>query len=183
MRVTCERAVDRLDLRRGVIDGSTITSGAITALSIDVSSASYPPDNAFIANQILTNPYICVSNADGTPLAYNIPVSAYDTGTGDFTISGGTFTLLNSTDTAPTGAYITFGKYTTTHTPLDRLCERYLVAYCDWKILGRDTASASKAKFFEDDLALIKKELTESYAETDHDEDEIQISNPDLMLW
>lgn len=176
LRVTAERQIDRLDIRRGIIDAVTGTT-SVTALSLDVSSTDYPPSSTDIAAMILTNPYICISDKDGIPVAYNIPVSAYNTVTGDLTI-----TATDTISTPAAGQFITFGKYTRTHTELDTICERYITAYMNWKIFGRDTASSAKAKIFENELSLIKEELTASYSETDHDEDEIQIVHPDLVL-
>lgn len=180
LRVTCERQADKLELRRGVITASTVTLGVITALTVNT-TGSYPPDAALISQMLLTNPYLTVCTHTGEPTAYAIPVTAYNPGTGAWTISGGSFTLQDSTDSVDVGSYITFGKYSTTHTPLDSVCERYMIAYCNWKILGRDTASAKKAAYYEEELKLIKAELTESYSETDHDEDDIQMVNPDLL--
>jgi hypothetical protein len=184
LRVTYERAIDRLEPRRGVVSASTISgSFAITSLTINTADVNYPPVTADINAMILTNPYICVSDLNGTVLAYNIPVSGYNPGSGVFTITGGTYTITQpTTPTAPAGSYITFGKYSTTHPAVDSASERYLAAYCNWKILGRDAASEGKAKIWEADLVTIKGEIMKSYSETDHDEDEVQISNPDLML-
>lgn len=180
LRVTCERQADRLELRRGIVTASTVTLGVLTALTVNIAGA-YPPDSALVSQMLLTNPYLTVCTHAGEPTAYAIPVTAYAAGTGIWTISGGSFTLQDSTDTVDVGDYICFGKYSTTHTPLDPICERYMTAYCNWKICGRDTAGIKKAEYFETELKLIKAELMDSYSETDHDEDEIQIVNPDLL--
>ena len=39
--------------------------------------------------------------------------------------------------------YLVGGKDTTTHSDLPRNCERYLIAYCAWKIFKRDSSMDS----------------------------------------
>ena len=62
----------------------------------------------------------------------------------------------------PEGAYIIGGKDVTTHGELPRSVERYLIAYCSWKILKRDSSVASSEAQLE--LAAIAQEIINSYA-------------------
>lgn len=178
LRATYERQLDKLDIRRGTITASTINgSNQITALSINTAS----DDATALAAALISNPYICISDADGNVTAYNIPFSNYNSGTGAFTISGGAFTLQTG-EAAAVGSFITIGKYSTTHSKLKDECERYLQAYAAVKIFGRDAATKEKRDVFETELALIESEIKQSYEQASHDEEEIYISDPELML-
>ena len=59
-------------------------------------------------------------------------------------------------------AYIIGGKDVTTHGELPRSVERYLIAYCSWKILKRDSSVDSSEAQLE--LAAIAQEIINSYA-------------------
>lgn len=173
LRVTYERQLDRLETRRGTITSRTIGSGAITALALDTATDD--------ATALATAQYLCVNDKYGNVTMYNIPISAYDSGTGAVTIQGGTFTY-GTGETAAVGDYVTVGRYTTTHSKLKDPCERYIQAYCNWVILGRDTASQSKAQYYVTQMEEIKAELVRSYQEADKDGGDINISNMELML-
>jgi hypothetical protein len=84
--------------------------------------------------------YICVCDADGVVQAYNIPVGSYDTGTKTLTPRAG-FTFLNSGETIPVGASVTFHKWTTTHSQLSDECEGYLQEYVCEAIKHRDSSN------------------------------------------
>ena len=177
LRVNYERQLDRLDTRRGTVSAATV-SGALAVTSITVDIASVSTDD--IAN-FSTAQYICINDREGNVLAYNIPVSGYNSGTGGITILGGTFTLQTG-ETIPVGSFVTIGKYTTTHSKLKDMCERFIQAYCGWKILGRDSSSGSKLDIASNELKMMKEEIITSYQEPDKDYDDISIVNNSIML-
>jgi hypothetical protein len=111
-------------------------------------------------------------------------VSSYNAGTDVITLAAnvstylvGTYTLANLAD-----GYLTIGAYTTTHSKLKDVCERYLVAYMNWKALSRDAATREKSELFREEKLDLEREIVESYRMPDKDEDSIQLENPDLML-
>lgn len=172
IRVTYERELDRLDTRRATISG-TPSGAVIVTTGADITSL---PTN-------LTNArYVCVSDADGNILLYNGLVSSWSSP--NLTLAANVSTYLTTgyalADLA--GKYLTVQKYSTTHSKLANLCERYLQAYCNWKVLGRDAATKAKAKMFEDELTLIEQDIVRGYQEPDKDDDNIQIVNEDLMV-
>lgn len=170
-RVTYERTVDTLDIRRGQVTDSLIAAGTLAALEID-------PDTDD-ADALSRAQYLCLNDAFGNVLMYNIPVESYNSTTGVVTISGGSFTFQTG-ETAPALAYVTVGKYTTTHSKLNDLCERYMAQYAEYKIFRRD--SSNDASGARDDMRETLKEISTSYSETPRDECEIQIDNEDLMV-
>lgn len=158
IRVTYERTLDRLDIRRGTITSRTIASGQITALSISTSD----DDATFIQAPI--SKYICVNDADGNVTMYNIPYSSYDSGTGAFTMSAHTYA---SGETAAVGSYITVGRYTTTHSKLPEEAERYITEYISKRIFKRE--SSADAAQIEQELVDIENEIISSYKVADKD--------------
>ena len=171
IRVTYERQLDSLALRAGTIDSVTIGSGQITALSLDV--ATDVPD-------FITTPnHFCVSSSEGLVKAYNVPYSAYNTTSGDFTL---TATNVVTGQTPANNDYVTIGKYTTTHANMADNLTRFIVMYANLQLLGKDSAQNAKSKYFSDELEMIKQEVVRSYQEADKDDDRIQISNWGLIV-
>ena len=176
IRVTYERGMDSLDIRRGKISASTVSGGGVlSALTLDTSSVLSIDQNDLIAAE-----YLCVNDRNGNPLAYNIPVNGYNTGTGVVTLVG--TPTLQSGESVPVGAYVTIGKYTTTHSKLNNICERYLIEYCNQVIFSKDAATASKASSLARRLLDIEAEIIASYQVPDKDAKEIQITNSSLIL-
>ena len=176
LRVRFERQLDALDLRRGQVNGTPV--GAV--IDLTVGSGPTVEDEALL----IPNQYICISDAFGTVMLYNGVILSY-------VAVGDVLTLVADVDTYLVdgftladlaNGYLTIGKWTTTHSKFPNLCERYLMAYCNWKIFGRDAATAGKRDVFEKELTGIEDEIVRSYQEPDKDEDEIQIENCELML-
>lgn len=171
VRITYDRAVDSLDVRRGEISSHADTGTAITAITLDTSSDD--------ADALGSAQYLCVNDAFGNVLMYNIPITGYDSSTGVVTLLGGSFTY-ESGETCPDGAYVTVGQYTTTHSKLNQLCERYMSEYSEYRIFRRDSSDDSKEA--KENMRETLIEIDRSYRETPRDECEIQVDNPGLML-
>lgn len=170
-RVTYDRAVDSLDIRRGQITDSLTAAGFLAGLTLD-------PDTDD-ADALARAQYLCINDAFGNVLMYNIPVTSYNSSTGVVAIKDESF-LYQAGETAPVGAYVTVGEYTTTHSKLNHLCERYMSQYSEYKIFRRDSSNdATQAK---EDMRETLKEIQVSYQETPRDECEVQVDNPDLMV-
>lgn len=170
-RITFDRAVDNLDIRRGSVLSSLTSNGILAALTID-------PDTDD-ADAISRAQYLCINDAFGNVTMYNIPIVGYNSSTGVVAIANTSFTYQEG-ETVDIGSYVTVGEYTTTHSKLNHLCERYMSQYAEYKIFRRDSSNDSnEAKA---DMRETLKEISTSYAETPRDECEIQIDNPDLML-
>lgn len=171
VRITYERALDSLDIRRGTITAATLSATAITALTVDIADDD--------ANALALAQYVCVNDAYGNVTMYNIPVTSYDSSTGVITIKDASFTFAAG-ETAAVGSYVTIGQYTTTHCKLNHLCEKYLAQYAAYKIFGRDSSNDSAG--MRDDMRETLKEIITSYQEAPRDEADIFIDNKDLMV-
>lgn len=178
LRVTYERQIDALDVRRGQVNGTP--SGA----TIDLTHGTFLAPSAADEALLVANAYVCISDAFGNVMLRNGVVSSYNAGTDVITLAAnvstylvGTYALANLAD-----GYLTIGPYTTTHSKLKDVCERYLVAYMNWKALSRDAATREKSELFREEKLDLEREIVESYRMPDKDEDSIQLENPDLML-
>lgn len=166
IRVTYERALDRLDIRRGVVTAVTLSSTQLTALTIDTAS----DDTTALAAPI--SKYLCINDANGNVKMYNVPFTSYASGTGIFTLSAFTFA---SGESAAIGDYVTLGRYTTTHSKLCEDAERYLTEYVNRRIFKRD--SSSDAADVDTELNDIEQELITSYKIADKDIKEVPIAD------
>jgi hypothetical protein len=169
IRATYDRQPDSLDLRRGVISASTLSSTQLTALTLDTSTVD---DTAMARAQ-----YLCINDSFGNVTMYNIPITSYDATTGVVTLDAFTFA---AGETASVGDYVTIGEYTTTHCKLNQIVERYISQYMEYRIFRRD--SADDAKQSKQDMDETIAELRLAYADVPKDEIDIQIDNDELML-
>jgi hypothetical protein len=64
--------------------------------------------------------------------------------------------------TIPVGSFIVDGENTSSHSELDISVERFLIAYCAWKILKRDSSVDSSEAMAE--LQIMQEEIVKSYA-------------------
>lgn len=157
IRLTYIKRIDNLDIRRGQVDAVTLTSNSVTVLNIDPSSI-----DATALNQ---EDYICVVNKDGLVKMRNIPISFANETTGEITLDAG-FTFETG-ETIAIGDYVVGGKDATTHSELPRTTERYLLAYCAWKIFARDSSVDVQEQTQE--LLALERDLVDSFADIEDD--------------
>jgi hypothetical protein len=107
--------------------------------------------------------FICIVDKEGNNLVKNIEIDLDITNTNSSQITCRAHTLdTGESATIPVGSYIVGGKDTTTHSELGIEVERYLIAYCAWKILKRDSSVDSAEAMQE--LNLMAQEIVKSYA-------------------
>lgn len=133
LRVLYERQLDDLDKRRGkitTVNGLTSTTFTSIVIDTDADESSTP--------NLATIDYICVVDKYGTVTARNIPVGTYTASTNTLTPAGSH--VFETGETIATNSYVTFHRYTTTHSGLPDECERYLIQYAWEQIAMRDGA-------------------------------------------
>lgn len=131
--------------------------------------------------------FICIVDKEGRRIFSNLEISevSYDPATNKNRdpIASTYITIIGKSKEAddiinvPAGSYIIGGKNTTTHSQLDTSVERYLLAYCVWKILKRDSSVDSNEAMQE--LELMAQEIIKSYAMIS---DDVQFI-PQLNTW
>ncbi len=172
LRVTYERTLDHLALRAGQIQGVTLSSGQITALSIDVDT-----DGDDVV-ELDTAQFVCICNAYGEVQMYNVPITSYDSATGIVTLSAYTYA---DGETAAVGDYVTVGKWTTTHSSLVDDFERYISEY----VSRRLHAKASSADYFDvgKEFEDMESELIDSLIIPDKDVARLEDCDMDPLLY
>jgi hypothetical protein len=127
LRIFYERALDRVDKRRGEISNVTVAPNS-TIVEIFLAQNEWLDET-----HIKKRDYLCVSDADGNVLVYNAPIYSYDE-TQKMIV-----THIQVDDPSIASEYITLGKYTTTHSKLPANCRRYLSTYVQIAVQDRDT--------------------------------------------
>ena len=138
LRIVYSRRLPRLDKRRGLLDAVTVSSGEVTALSLDVTDYTdyFADASAFSSSSILIDDKFCVVGSDGTVKAKGIPITAINESTGNATITS--YTPDSTSETAAVGDYLVAGEFSTSHSEFPETCEKYLIHWVVWQILERD---------------------------------------------
>lgn len=174
LRIVYERSLDKLELRRGQI------SGTPSGTDIDLSGGSgvSTDDEALL----VANTYVCVSDAFGTPLLYNGIVSSYNAGTDVLTLTGDVedYLVTGKTLADLANAYLTIGKYSTTHSKLPDEAEGYFIEWVNRKLNSVD----SDIQFDESDEMLeeIEQAIIASYRRADKEVKSFPINDFDLLI-
>lgn len=162
IRVNFEEELDDLDIRRGKITSvaGTGTSGdPITSITLAASNPT-PDGTDTTLTDVDAGDYICVVDLDGNRIARNIPVTAYNTGSRILTVTN--FELATNDTLPAANHYITWGKYTSTHSGLPDRCDNYLVLYTAWRILSHKK-STQFSEALRRRVAVSEKEIIDAY--------------------
>ena len=164
-----ERALDTLDIRRARINGTPSS----TDITIDAPTAAE-------AAYFVENTYLCVSDAFGTPLLYNGIISSYSSNVITLTDNVSNYLQTGVALADLDNAYITLGKYTTTHSELPNEAEDYFVEWVNRKLHNID----SSEQFAETDQILteLRDTIVASYYIPDKDVKDFPVSDFDLLI-
>jgi hypothetical protein len=170
LRLTYQRVVPVLDIRRATVSAVTLGTNTITSLTLDTTVAF---DEAALEEQN----FITIVDKNGVIKMQDIPVDGIDGNTGVVTVTPG-FTF-QSGETIVQGDYALRGKYSSTHSQLPDVCEKYLLEYCNMRIFMRDS-STDQAEVG----ALMQKieaTLRSAFAEPDNDPDRVPIISAEYL--
>lgn len=129
-----------LDIRRGTINSATVlntTARTITTLKIDTGATADVVDST----GALRDDYLCIVDAYGAPYMQSIPITAFNSSTGEITVANGFVYQVG--ETAPTGAYVCMGHNASTHNQYDKAIDSYLVDYMALNIDAKDLDDAA----------------------------------------
>jgi len=164
IRFSYQKAIPKLDVRRATVSSVTLGTDTITNLVFDTTVLLDAP-------ALLEEGAISIVDKNGVIKMRSIPISSIDTSTGIVTVDAG-FTF-ESGETIAVGDYACRGDFSTTNSELPDVCEKYLLEYCNLRILMRDsqTDSAEVAQL----LAKVGETLRLAYAEPSSDPDRIPL--------
>lgn len=169
IRVSYIQKPRRLAKRAASIDSSATSGSSITSLFLNVSTDSIE------STELARHNFFTVVDRDGDVLMSQVEFDNINTTTGEVTITSG-FTF-ESGETIPAGAYLVPGKYSSTHTSLPESVERYLKAYCAWKIMKRDSSVDYSEQ--QEELLAMESEIVDAYADISDDVHRIPEINAD----
>lgn len=167
IRVTYQKRLPKLDIRRGAIESVTATGGVISAIKLSESNTEAVLD----ASGLNEDNYLTVVNRAGVVKMIDIEYDSVDT---DGTINlTGTHSYDEDTESIAVGDFVCRGASATHVSELQDMCERYLLAYTNFKILKQDSnidsAEASQ------ELLMLEDDIVAAYADPSSDVDYIPI--------
>lgn len=166
IRWSYQRAIPKLDVRRAAVLSVVLDNTAKT-----ISSLSFDPSVLLDADALLEEGKITIVDANGVVKMRDIPVSAINSTTGVVTVEPG-FVFQNG-ETISVGNYACRGGFSTTNSELPDVTEKYLLEYCNARILVRD--SQTDAGDVAQILAKVQETLRLAYAEPDNDPDRVPL--------
>lgn len=172
IRVSYQRAIPRLDIKRATVESVTLGAGnTITTLVLDDALL-------FDRDSLLEEGYISITDKDGVVKMESIPIDNISTA-GVVTVSAGFIYQTGETITA--GDCVLRGKKSSQFSELPELCEKYLLEYCNARILIRDSSSDSAP--VAQVLARVEATLQTAFAEPDNDPDYIPVLDGQYLGW
>jgi hypothetical protein len=175
IRVTYQYSIPRLDLRRGQVIAPTAvnqTTKTITDLYLD-------PLQVIQDTELLADNFITIVDKNGAVKMRSIPITAINTTTGQVTIEAG-FTF-ESGETIEVGDYACRGIFSSTTSQLPDICERFLIEYCNTRILMRDSNTDQDA--ITAIMAKAQDTITKAFSEPDSDPAYVPILDTQYFGW
>ena len=162
LRITYVNRIPKLDLRRGSVASVTLDSAtnSISALTLDVSTDSVD------TTELDKFTRLTIVDEEGNVKMRNIKFTAVSGSTGVVTVDS-SFTYETG-ETIEAGDYVVAGDYSSTHSQLDEMVERYLIAYATFKILQRDS-NVTDLQVQQNILMEMESEIVAAYSEISDD--------------
>lgn len=166
VRTSYFRELDDLDIRRGTVSGTP--SGAVITLA--ASPYTYDLNLA---------EHICISDKYGNVMLYAGAVSSCVTTTLTLLANVSTYLVSGYTLANLANGYVTIGRYSTTHSKLPDMCERYILTYVQKRAYHKETHEGS---LFEDsELMRMQDSILSLYAEKTEDITEVPILDSGIL--
>ena len=173
IRITYQRTIPTLDIVRGTVEAVTLDTNArtVTSLTLD--------DTVTMDITALTEQnYMTVIDKNGNIKMKAIPVVSISS-SGVVTLDAGF--VYESGETISAGDYVVRGKYASNFSQLPDVCEKYLLEYCNTRILVRD--SSTDADSVAQLLAKIQNTIQTAFAEPDNDPDYVPVLDGQYLGW
>lgn len=152
-RVTYVASVPKLDLERARVQSANISNGELTTLDLVT-----PADGI---SELQRNNMLSIVNVHGEILVDNIKFDEISTSTGLVTLTANVPTTL-ANGSSLVNARVVSGKKASTHSSMDDIVERYIMAYTKMKILQRDGSGELATQQLL--VSEMEAEIVESYA-------------------
>ena len=176
LRVTYVRKSHSLNKRMAKVSSVTLSGNTISSLSVDVSTVGV--DNTSLER---ADEHFTVVDSLGNIKCNAVRFSSLDTATGLVTINS--LYEKDDSETIEVGDWIISGQSSSSHIDanLTDMSERYLEAFCIYKIFKRDSSVDSQEQLVE--LQALEEEIINSYKEVIHDVYTVPIINNQGDWW
>ncbi len=164
IKVYYQQKLPRIDVQSGKIGAVTTVGQTITALTLDSGFSAYSKDN------LLEEGFVTVCDSAGVIKMENVPIVSIDDTTLDVTL--GTFTF-DTDESIAVGDFLIRGPRSSNVCTLPDICERYILAYMQWRILKRD--SSNDATEQKEEMMMMLQSIIDAYSEPDYSVDGIPI--------
>lgn len=166
IRWSYQRTIPKLDVRRAVVLSVVLDTNAKT-----ITSLTFDPSVLLDSDALLEQGKISIVDAAGAVKMRDIPISAIDGTTGVVTVEPGF--VFQSGETIAAGNYACRGGFSSTNSQLPEVTEKYLLEYCNARILVRD--SQTDASDVSQILLKVQETLRLAYSEPDNDPDRVPL--------
>lgn len=173
LRVTYQKAIPRLDLER-----ATVKTVVLDTLNKSITSLVFDPAVNLDKDALLEEGYITIVDSDGVIQMQSIPVTAISVA-GVVTVKPGF--VYQTGESIAVGNVACRGKYSSTISQLPDICEKYMLEYCNTRILIRDSSTDQDSTATL--LAKIQNTLQTAFAEPGNDPDYIPILDGQYLGW
>ena len=165
LKIYYQQKLPRLEVQAGKVGAVTTSGNTITALTLDSGFSAYDKDT------LLEEGFVTICDASGNVKMKAIPITDIDDTTLDVTVDPSF--VFEDGETIAVGDFVLRGKRSTSHCSLPDICERYLLAYMQWRILKRD--SSNDAIEQKDEMQMMLASIVDAYNEPDYAVDGIPI--------
>ena len=172
LRIGYQYEIPRLAFRSAQVLSITLIGNAITALSFD-------PSVLLDAENLLKDNYLTIVDKNGAVQMRSIPVTAINTTTGVVTIEPG-FEFEDG-ETISVGDYACRGMFSSPTSQLPDITERFLLEYCNTRILMRDSNTDQQA--IGAIMTKCQDTITKAFAEPDSDATFVTVLDPQYLGW
>jgi hypothetical protein len=176
LRVTYIRRSHQLGKRMAQVSSITLSDNSISSMSVDVSTVGVDATSLERADG-----YFTVVDSQGNIKCDSVRFDSIDTTTGAITINSGY--EKEDSETIAVGDWLIAGRSASSHIDanLTDMAERYIEAFCIYKIFKRDSSVDSQEQLTE--LQALEQEIVDSYKEIVHDIYRIPQINSDEVWW
>jgi hypothetical protein len=167
-RLVYNKALPRVDKRRGTVLSHTKSSTALTALSL----------TGYTQADFDLYDHLTIVGFDGTVKMRGIPYTAAPAGV--VAIQGSSYTFPEGSTLTNTTDYFCLGENASSHVQLPDFCEDFVLAYCAKRIMNRD--SNDDAVEMSAEMIRMAEEIVDAWALPTQDIDNIPVVDTSYLL-
>lgn len=172
VRVGYQYSIPRLAVRSAQVLSVTLTSSGISSLTLNTAVN-------LDAEELLKDNFMTVVDKNGAVQMRSIPITAINTTTGVVTIEAGF--EFEPGETIAVGDYVCRGEFSSPTSMLPDICERFLLEYCNTRILMRDSNADQQA--IGAIMTKCQDTIMKAFSEPDSDATFVTVLDPQYLGW